>query len=303
MIDYLYLALYRLFTLLAKLLPQRGMDLILQGLAKFAYRVDRKHQHIVNANLKLAFGDTLSQRERDKIGVRVFYNLLQTIIGFMRRDGKSGENILRSVTFENGDIIENAIKNGKGIIFITAHYGNWELIPPALTSKFGLGLSIVGRKLDSEVMDRVLKRSREQFGVEMIYRKGAIKGMIKALKSQRGVGLLLDQHLGAKQGGIEVNFFGHKALQSPSASILARNFKIDIIPLFISTDNYRDYTLKVYPPLPYIRTENKERDIREMTQAQANIMEQVIREKPEEWFWVHRRWKGFYPEIYQMERR
>jgi len=85
--------------------------------------------------------------------------------------------------------------------------------------------------------------------------------------------------LGAKQGGVEVNFFGHKALQSPSASILARNFKIDIIPLFISTDNYRDYTLKVYPPLPYIRTENKERDIREMTQAQANIMEQVIREK------------------------
>ncbi len=302
MIDYLYLFLYKLFSLLAKILPKKTMDFLLKGLAKFAYKVDKKHNHIINANLKLAFKDSLRKIERDKIGVRVFYNLLQTIIGFIKRDGKSKEEILKDIEFKNSYILQNAIDNKKKIIFITGHYSNWELLPLSVSAKFGINIVGVGRKLDSELMDRVLIKNREKFGIEMVYRKGGLKGIIKALKNGKAVGLLLDQHLGAKQGGVEINFFNHKALHSPSASILARNFQATLIPVFISTNNYKKYTITFYNPLPLIKTENKEQDIIDMTQAQAKITEDIIKEKPNEWFWVHKRWKGFYPEIYKREK-
>ncbi len=299
--DYFYLFLYKFFTLLAKILPKRVMDYILKVLASFAYRVDKKHHHIINANLKLAFGDNLTQKERDNIGKYVFYNLLQTIIGFIKRDGKDANEILKDIEFKNSHILEDAIKSKRKIILITAHYGNWELLPPAIASKFGVELIGVGRKLDSPIMDRVLIKNREQFGVKMIYRKGAMKGLLRALKENKIVGVLLDQHLGKKQGGVEVNFFNKKAFQSPVASILARNFNAIVIPTFISTNDYKNYIVIFYNPLPTIKTSNREEDILKMTQAQSDIMQEVISNRSKEWFWVHRRWKGFYPEIYKRD--
>ncbi len=299
MIDYIYLFLYKSFEFLAKVLPIKVMNFLLRGLSSFVYFFDRKHNHIINSNLKLAFGDKMSQKRRDEIGKRVFYNLLQTIIGFIRRDGKNSEEVLKNITFKNEHILQDYIDKNKKIIFITGHYSNWELSSLAVSAKFGINLVGVGRKLDSNLMDRLLFKNREQFGVEMVYRKGAIKNLLKALKNGKAIGLLLDQHLGAKQGGIEVEFFGHKVLHSPSASILARNFNIDVIPIYVSTDNYSDYTITFYQPIPFIKTDNKEEDIKNMTQAQAKVMEDVIRAKPDEWFWVHKRWKGFYPEIYK----
>jgi len=275
------------------------MNRLLKGLSSLVYRFDKKHQYIINANLNLAFGDKLTQHQRDVIGKRTFYNLTQTIIGFMRRSGKSKGELLKNVTFKNEHILQNAIVNNKKIIFVTGHYSNWELLPPAITSKFGITLVGVGRQLDSLLMDKVLIKNREQFGVEMLYRRGGMKGSIKALKEEKAIGLLLDQHLGARQGGIEIDFFNHKAMHSPAASVLARNFEADMIPAYISTDDYEHYEVTFYAHIPYIKSENKAEDLHNMTQAQANIMQEVISKKPEEWFWVHKRWKGFYAEMYK----
>lgn len=299
MIDYIYLFLYRSFELLVNILPKPAMDRSLNALSAFAYRFSKKHQKIINTNLDLAFNNMLNQQDKNKVGIHTFYNLLQTIIGIMKRDKVSKEALLNDLTFNNEDILLNALKENKKIIFITGHYGNWELIPPALTTKFNIALSIIGRKLDSPVMDQILVAKREKFNVKMIYRKGAIKHAIKALKNNSAIGLLLDQHLGKQQGGIEVDFFNHKVYQSPAASVLGRLTDAAIIPLFITTDDYEKYTLTFYPALPIIKTDQKEDDIKQMTQAQSDIIEKVIRNKPNEWFWVHKRWKGFYPELYK----
>jgi KDO2-lipid IV(A) lauroyltransferase len=299
MIDYLYFFIYKFFTILAKILPRGVMDLLLKWLSKFVYRIDRKHNHIINANLNLAFGDTFSQKERDNIGERTFYNLLQTIIGFVGRERRNKAEILKCIKYKNGDILQEAITRGEKVILVTGHYSNWELLAPAISLKFNVNIVGVGRKLDSPLMDRLLKKNREQFGVEMIYRKGAIKGTIKALREGKIVGLLLDQHLGAKQGGIEVSFFNHKVLHSPIASILARSLDATLLPSYISTDDYINYIVTFYKPIKADMNIDKKVDIKNMTQAQANIMESVIRKRPGEWFWVHKRWKGFYSEIYE----
>lgn len=298
MIDYLYLFIYKFFALLSKLLPKRIMDLLLLCISKAVYRFDKKHRQIILANLNLAFGDTLQQSQKDKIGIDTFYNILQTITGFMKRYGKSPQKLLDNVSFQNEQFVQQAIDTNQKIIFMTGHYGNWELLAPSIAAKFHMTLVAVGRKLDSEVMDRVLVKNREQFGVEMLYKKGAMKGMIKALKEGKSVGLLLDQNLEEKKGGIKVDFFGKNVGHSPAASILSRTLGATVIPAFISTDDYLNYTVTFYEPLPNIITDNKEEDIRLMTQAQADITQKVIETKPEEWFWVHKRWKTFYPEIY-----
>lgn len=298
MVDYLYLFLYKFFTLLSKLLPKRVMDFFLLGLSKFVYLIDKKHRQIIHTNLELAFNNKLDPSDYKKIGIHTFYNMLQTIIGFMRRYGRSKDELLENISFVNEEILRRGLENNQKIIFITGHYSNWELLAPAIAAQFDITLVGIGRKLDSEVMDRLLIKNREQFGVEMLYKKGAMKGAMKALKENKAIGILLDQSLAEAQGGIKVDFFGKDVGHSPAASILARNFDALMIPAFISTDDHRHYTVTFYDPIPTLKTEDKEKDILLMTQAQADITQQVIKEKPEEWFWVHKRWKTYYPELY-----
>jgi KDO2-lipid IV(A) lauroyltransferase len=241
----------------------------------------------------------MTLKEKKEIATRVFYNLLQIIVGMVKRKTLDKEGLLSPITFENDHILQKAIKDQKKIIFITAHYSNWELLAPVLASKYNIQLAIVGRKLDSKPMNKILVDTRERFGVEMIYRKGAMKGMIKALKQHKAVGLLLDQNLREKQGGIKVSFFNKPAGHSPAASVLARSLDATIIPVFIQTDDYLNYTVKFYTPLRTIKTEHKDEDIRQMTQAQADITQHVITQRPQEWFWVHKRWKAYLPELYR----
>jgi KDO2-lipid IV(A) lauroyltransferase len=147
-------------------------------------------------------------------------------------------------------------------------------------------------------MDRKLKENREQFNVEMVYKKGAMKGCIRALSKNKAVGILVDQSIRPTQS-ITVDFFGRPATHTPLASILSRKFEIDLIPAFISTEDYKHYHVKIYDPIKTIKTDHQEDDLAQLTQAQANIMEQVIREHPKQWFWMHKRWKRLNEELYR----
>ena len=149
----------------------------------------------------------------------------------------------------------------------------------------------VGRKIDSAVMDKVLKKNREQFNVEMIYKKGALKESMRVIKEGKTLGILTDQAI-RKNQSIDVEFFGHQATHTPLASLLSRKFKLDLIPAYIDREDYLNYTVKIYPPIKYLKTENQEEDLAILTQLQSDIMEKVIRQNPKQWFWMHRRWKG-----------
>ena len=200
--------------------------------------------------------------------------------------------MLESVSFEGEEIIDRYKKEGKHFILVTGHYGNWELLSQAIALKFDLKLVGVGRKLDSDLMDRVLKQNREQFNVEMVYKKGALKGCIDAIRDQKIVGILTDQHI-RKNQSIDVTFFGHKATHTPLASILSRKFGLDMIPAFIHTEDYKHYKVTIYDPIQTRKTDNQEEDLAILTQAQSDMMERVIRQDPRQWFWMHNRWKGF----------
>jgi len=298
MVDYFYLGVYKFFTFLLWLLPEGVIRKLMRAIAWFAYYISPKHKNIIHSNLDLAFNNTLTKQEKREIGISSFMNLLDTILGIIKRDGMSREEVIENISFDGIEIVKKYQDEGKKIIFITGHQGNWELLSQAIAIKFDLTLVGVGRELDSKIMDRVLKKNREQFNIEMVYKKGAMKGCIRALSKGKAVGILVDQSIKLSQS-ININFFGKPATHTPLASILSRKFGIDLIPAFISTDDYKNYRVKVYEPIKTIKTDNQDDDLAKLTQAQADIMEQVIKENPKQWFWMHKRWKRLNDEIYK----
>ena len=290
MLDYLYLGLYKLFGFLLWILPDTLIRVLMKGLAWVAYMISAKHRNIIHRNLDLAFKPPLNDKEKREIGVHAFMNLIDTVFGIIKRDDMSINEVLKNVSFEGEEIIEKYRKEKKNFILVTGHYGNWELLSQSIAIKFNLTLVGVGRKLDSDLMDKVLKENRERFNVEMVYKKGAMKGCIKAINKGKTIGILTDQSI-RKNQSIEVDFFGSKATHTPLASILSRKFNLDLIPAYISTEDYVNYKVKIYEPIKAIKTDNQEDDLATLTQAQADVMQRVIEQNSKQWFWMHKRWK------------
>jgi len=269
----------------------------MRSLAWFAYTVSKKHQHIMHNNLDLAFNNNLTEAEKKRIGIAAFMNLIDTTFGIMQRDKMEKSEVIKNVSFENEEIVKAYQKKGKQFIFVTGHYGNWELLSQSIAIHFDLTLVGVGRELDSKKMDEVLMKNRERFNVEMVYKNGAMKGCIKAIAHKKTIGVLVDQSLGIHQS-INVSFFKHETTHTPIASILSRKFGLDLIPAYISTEDYENYKVSIYPAIKSLKTEHQEEDLQKLTQAQADIMEKVIRQQPNQWFWQHKRWKAYNKELY-----
>jgi len=295
-LDFLYLSSFNIFQWFVRHTPDFIKFPAIKGLAKLAYLLDSKHKRVAKVNLDLAYEDKLSDDEKYEIIKKCYENMVFNLADFVENQGISKDRLLSKVEFENSEIVEDAKKSGKPIIFMTAHYGNWELLALAIAAKFG-ALSIVGRPLDSKVMDEILKRNREQFNIELIPKKGAMRPLIKALKDGRSAGLLVDQNTTDSEGML-IDFFGKKARHTPAVAILAKRMNAIIIPAFIQTNDHNSYTINFYSPLEMKDSGNKDQDILENIQAQADITEQVIRQKPDEWFWFHRRWKNQYRDKY-----
>ncbi len=294
--DKIYYISFIIFQFIVKHTPDFILNPILNLLSSIAYLVDKRHKKIAKVNLDFAFGDELSEKEKKRIVKRCYKNLVYNLADFVKNQGISKEELAKKITFKNEHYLKDALKERKKVVLITAHYGNWELVALSMGAFFG-PLAAVGRKLDSPTMNKILKKNREQFDIEMFDKKGAMKGLIRALKEGRMVGLLVDQNT-AKEEGILVDFFGKKARHTPSAALLARKFDALIIPVFITSDDFKHFTVTFYPTIKTPKTKNQKEDIFISTQAQAKVTEEVIRKKPDEWFWFHRRWKNQYEHIY-----
>jgi Kdo2-lipid IVA lauroyltransferase/acyltransferase len=261
------------------------------------FKIDKKHRKIAKVNLDLAFESKYSENEKTDIIKRCYKNLLFVLADFVKNQGSTKEEILEKVTFKNEKILTNSLKENRKIIMLTAHYGNWELLSLAVAAKF-MPLSIVGRDLDSKVMNKILMKNREQFDIELLSKSGAMKGMFKALKKNRPIGLLVDQNTSDSEGEL-IDFFSKKARHTPSAALLAKKFDAVIIPTFITSDNNHErYEITFYDPIIYDENDNKDSLIK-CIQSQADITQKIIEEKPDEWFWLHQRWKNQYEDLYK----
>ncbi len=292
MSEYLYLVAYKSFAFFLKILPESWLDGIIKTLAHFAYIASKKRRQVIHANLDLCFPE-MSESEKKAIGIHSYQNLLYSIASFIKAD-----SALAEISYHDKHYIENLLKEHKKIILITAHYGMWEVLSPAIALGFNIPFSVVGRELDSPLMQGYLKKGRERVGIELINKNGALKGMIKALNQGRVLGLLVDQSLPISRGGVDVQFFGKTVTQTAAASILAHKFDAAIVPIFISSEDFKHHHVRCYPPIMIDKNVPKEEDIKRLNQAQADIIQKVIESNPKEWFWSHKRFKVYDSEIY-----
>jgi len=295
--DRLYLAGFYTLKFLIFILPSSLQNLLAKFLAFAFMKLKKKRFHIVMTNLDLAFGETKTKEEKLEIAKKCYYNFAKYLgINFILNQNTTKQKILKQVVFKNEHFLLDAMKSGRPIIVTTAHFGQWEIFGLAVAAHFGPS-SVLGRKLDSSVMDKILRANRAQFDVELIDKDGGAKDILKALKARRIVGILVDQNTAPKDG-IKMQFFGKDVLHTPAASVLAQKTNALIINAFIYQKGENLNEICFEEPID-ISTFDKEDAVQKATQMQCSACEEMVRARPEEYFWFHQRFKRFYENEYK----
>jgi KDO2-lipid IV(A) lauroyltransferase len=226
----------------------------------------------------------LKPAEREATISGVFETLARLLLAMARFPDLNATNVRAWISYEGLDHYIDAKRRGQGILVATAHLGNWELsaFAHALLTE---PMSVMVRPLDNPMLDKLVESRRAMSGNRLILKRDAARLVIRALKNNEAVGILVDQNTAASEG-VFVDFFGKRACAGSAFVKLAHHSGAAVVPGFALWDKSRDrYVLRFYPEVAL--TGNVERD----TQRIHAIIESVIREYPDQWMWIHRRWK------------
>ena len=282
----------RLLSRVACLLPGRFCDFLGRALALALWPflpAYRKKLAVSQVAMCLGTDEKESARIVKESAVR-FGPMLFEVLRFpviMRR-------MADYVEIEGAEYMKAVLSQGKGAVFATAHTGNWELMGGALALA-GFPLIGVAMRQRDAAMDRFINEYRRLVGMHIIY-KNDVREMFRMMKEGWIVGLLADQDT-SRHDGIVLDFFGQPTNCVPGPAAMARSAGIGIVPGYITRKKDGTHKLIFHAPIDVPRTKDKRADIRVAQQAVNRVLEQHIREHPEEWFWLHDRWKSMREEF------
>ncbi|MBV9342907.1 MAG: lysophospholipid acyltransferase family protein [Acidobacteria bacterium] len=257
-------------------------------LAWTVYLLHGKLRRVGMRNLELAFPEK-SARERGAILRGVFTSLGRQVAEVCLFPRYTRENVTKTVVYEGFENFERALARGKGVLFLTAHLGAWELSAFA-HSLYGYPLIIVMRPLDNPYLDRLARDFRTMHGNKVVDKDFA-RGLIRAMRKGETVGVLMDTNTIASQG-VFVDFFGIAASTASGIARVALKTDAAVVPGFTIWDPVlAKYRLRFDPALKLLRTGNTKVDVMENTALYTKIIEEYVRRYPDQWLWVHRRWK------------
>jgi KDO2-lipid IV(A) lauroyltransferase len=234
-------------------------------------------------NLEMALPD-LDPRERQRIIDGVFRSIARMLVTFSRFPRLNKGNINEWIRYEGFEHFERALQQGKGVLFATAHLGNWELSAFA-HALMSAPMHVVVRPLDNPRIDALVERRRAGSGNRLIEKKDFARSILQALKNNEPVGILIDQNAGL-DNGVFVDFFGMPACAVAGFAKLAAHSGAAVIPGFaLWSEKERKYILRFFAPLPMTGDATLD------TQILHAQLECVIRRHPDQWLWIHRRWK------------
>ena len=277
------------FLWTVNLIPLRWRIRCFEWIAKILFALDGRHRRIAERNLAIAFPDR-DPAERRAIALRVFKNLGRVAAEFFSIAGFREKNIHQYVCLEGLEHFRQAQQKGKGILFLTAHFGNWEWMAASLPLIAHQRGSVVFRPLDNRFLDRLVGRLRRATGNETIPKEKSMGRILRLLKGGETIGILLDQNM-AWQEGVFVNFFGELACTNIGMTLLALRTGAPVLPIFNFRQPDGRYRAVIEPEIALIRTGDKELDIEKNTEIFTQIIENHVRNYPDHWLWVHQRWK------------
>jgi len=259
------------------------------ALGLIIYRVHRRLRDVGMRNLSLAFPG-MSEGERQRILRGEYVSLGRQLAEFCLFPRYTRENVSKIVVYDGLENYEKAFARGKGVLFLTGHLGAWEISAFA-HSLNGHPLSIVMRPLDNPYIDRLVHRYRTMHGNKTVSKDDFVRGLLAAMRAGESVGILMDTNMTPPQG-VFVNFFGIPAYTASGLARIALRTDAAVIPGFtVWEEKLGKYVLRFDPALELIRTGNDEADIVANTAMFTSVIEDHIRRYPDQWLWLHRRWK------------
>ncbi|HST08892.1 MAG TPA: lysophospholipid acyltransferase family protein [Terriglobales bacterium] len=259
------------------------------ALGQTIYLLHSKLRRVGMRNLELAFPDK-PKGEHRKIVRRVFTSLGRQFAEVCLFPGYTRENVSRTVTYDGYENFDRASQRGKGVLFLTGHVGGWELSAFS-HSLYGHPLHFVMRPLDNPYLDALVRRYRTMHGNTPILKDDPARELLRAMKAGATVGILMDTNMTPPEG-VFVDFFGIPACTASGLARIALRTDAAVVPGFTIWDPVlRKYRLRFDPAVPLIRTGNNEADIIANTAQFTKVIEEVVRRYPDQWLWVHRRWK------------
>jgi KDO2-lipid IV(A) lauroyltransferase len=252
-------------------------------------------RRIVRRNLQFSFAES-SPQEISIRSRRIFQHFGITLLELLQMAYLSPEQLITKIRIEAEEILIEAAAQKKGIVMVTAHLGNYEMAAQAVPCQFGLQMASVAKKLRNVTLNQLIHNLRTRFGNKIIYKKGALPEMMKTLRRGEMVGILMD--ISRRFDGVEVNFLGRRATATPSAALLGLRCRSPIIPAFCHRNSKGELIAQIEPPVEIRRTTDLRSDLQFNTQLITARVERAILNYPEQWNWMLKRWKEFYPDLY-----
>jgi KDO2-lipid IV(A) lauroyltransferase len=290
MIAYIIYLLLRVFSFFINLLPEGFALWLGRQLGRMVFYLDRGHRKVALENLHTAFGEEKPEREIYAIAQRTFQNLGMMVIEFFRIPGLDREDFKEKVSVEGLDEALRLLEKKKGALLLIGHFGNWELM--GLMSKvIGNPIMVIAKPMKkNKWVDQFITKIRNAAGLEVISNVKASRKVMRALSQNRVVGILIDQRA-KRSEGIWADFFGRKAPTTPGLAVLAMKTGAPVLPVFMVRNGFQKHRLLIKEPLELIHTGNIKKDVEANTQLFNQTLESMIRQYPDQWFWVHQRWE------------
>lgn len=275
------------FRALVRLLPLRLTNALGSGVGWMVGVVWHRRRQIAQANLTRAFPEWTPAEVRN-IATRVFKNFGRTSFEILAITRDTSCELLQAVDCPPLDIIDVARSKGRGVILLSGHIGNWELFAGYLKAR-GYPIDVIVKPMRNPLSDSFYNSRRRDLGVGIIHTQTATRGIVDALKNQRMIAILADQHAGAE--GVDVQFFNRSASTPRGPAALALRFGCPILSGVMVRSPESRFRVEIDPPLEFVPTGKTEEDVQSLTQICTARIEAHIRSYPDQWLWTHRRWR------------
>lgn len=242
-------------------------------------------RRVAFANLDRAYGDRLDRAEKQRIFRGAVDNAARVAAEFPHLAALAGSGDTGIVTVEGAELLEP----GQGYLCLVAHIGNWELMGPFMATSCGLPVAGVVRPLDDPRVNRAIDRIRTSGNVTTIPKDRAAGEVLRLLKEGYVVGILADQS--PRDNGVPVTFFGSPCWATVAPAMIAFRARVPVVPASLTRIEGGRYRLRIRPPIVMERTGNLRADLIRNSQRCQDAIEEMVRESPEQWLWMHRRWK------------
>lgn len=270
-----------------RLMPNAAVDLCGSALGLAFHALDRTHRRVAQRNVAGAF-PTRTPAEHAAIVRGTFTHFGRLLFQLLKFSTLSDAQMLQRVEFEGEERAKAAYAHGRGVLFVTGHFGFWEL--QALVHPLRIQpMSVMARALDNPYLHELLEQMRTRTGNGVIYRQGTLRRAMRVLQEGGGVGVLIDQHIQSRDA-IHVEFFNRPAATTPVVAALAVRTGARIVPLFALPLGGGRYRMIYEHPIE-LPPGGVDDPILELTQRCTDVLEMYVRRHPELWLWMHRRWR------------